>query len=179
MKKSVVWKVLIAFMLLMTGYGGLQAEKAAACSCVEPKEAREELAESAVVFAGRVLKIEGDQVHFDVATLWRGPQQRQITVMNPQNNSCRYPFKEGEEYVVYARGTEQKPEASLCSRTVSVHQAADELQALGNPVYNPAGEAMNRVEQEKDLSVWYVGLAAALFILMAALVYSMFRRKRT
>lgn len=165
-------------VLLWGAVGWSGAQPAAACTCERPKEAKEELAAASAVFAGKVVKIDGSKVHFDVATLWKGPKQKRITVQNEQS-TCMYGFKEGEEYVVYAQGTESNPATSVCSRTVSVLQASDEVRALGTPLWNPAGEAMVSAGQERDLSAWYIGLAAVLFVLMAYLVVTMLRKKKT
>jgi hypothetical protein len=170
-------KALFIMAALVAGLGWIGTSPAAACKCEKPKEAREELAVSTAVFAGKVIKIEGNQVQFDVATLWKGPRQKRITVVN-ELSDCMFSFKEGEEYVVYTNGTESNPATSVCTRTIGVRQASDEVQALGTPLWNPAGAEMNSVETEQDLSAWYIGLGIVLLVLMIYLVYTMLRKKQ-
>ena len=45
-----------------------------------------------------------------------------------------YEFREGESYLVYADGTEPGLYVTLCSRTVKLAQAKEDLAALGTPV---------------------------------------------
>jgi hypothetical protein len=70
-------------------------------------------------------------VRFSVVTAWRGVDTREVTVSTHRSSAmCGYPFQEGEEYLVYARGGEGLT-VSLCSRTAPLADAGEDLAALG------------------------------------------------
>ena len=117
-----------------------------ACSCVEPDPPAEALANSTVVFAGRVVAIRGfdipesgivstadlGTIELKVSTVWKGPVQETMFVTTVRNGaSCGFTFTEGEEYVIYSRGDATLPEVSLCSRTRPASQAQEDFDALG------------------------------------------------
>ena len=117
-----------------------------ACSCVEPDPPAEALANSTVVFAGRVVAIRGfdipesgivssadlGTIELQVSTVWKGPVQETMFVTTVRNGaSCGFTFAEGEEYVIYSRSDATPPEVSLCSRTRLAANAQEDFDALG------------------------------------------------
>ena len=117
-----------------------------ACSCVEPDPPSEALANSTVVFAGRVVAIRGFEVpasgivstadlgtiEIKVSTVWKGPVQETMFVTTVRDGAgCGFTFTEGQEYVVYSRSGATPPEVSLCSRTRLASNAQEDFAALG------------------------------------------------
>lgn len=161
-----------------------------ACSCVMPGSPQQELNESDAVFAGTVENVadgiagtgvgptglsRGIYVTFDVSTTWKGPQHKTLVIKTAaQGASCGYPFKEGNEYLVYANeeyGVENgKLTANLCSRTARLNEADTDLNALGSGITPTKGQ--NYVPRP----VRYQQIAAATFlILLTALLYRRYR----
>ena len=117
-----------------------------ACSCVEPDPPAEALANSTVVFAGRVVAIRGfdipesgivstadlGTIELQVSTVWKGPVQETMFVTTVRDEAgCGFTFAEDEEYVIYSRSDTTPPEVSLCSRTRLAANAQEEFDALG------------------------------------------------
>ena len=114
-----------------------------ACSCVAPGPPDVEVAQSVAVFAGRVIQVEQPngplvssadpvRVTLQVATVWKGPVEPTVVVQTVRESaSCGFPFAMGQDYLVYARGTETSLEVSLCSRTRSLTDAATDMRQLG------------------------------------------------
>jgi hypothetical protein len=64
--------------------------------------------------------------------VWKGPEQETLEVSTPVSGSaCGYPFKEGQEYLVYADG-KQELKVDLCSETKLLSKAGVNLQTLRN-----------------------------------------------
>ena len=117
-------------------------EPSYACSCVVPGPPSEELANSAVVFKGRVLSVRefdpgGDTwssvdpttIEFDVQAVWKGPVYQTMYLTTPRSDaSCGFTFLEGVTYVVYSHDGST---VSLCSRTARLSEATDDLAVLG------------------------------------------------
>ena len=118
-------------------------EQSHACSCVPPGPPSEALAESAVVFAGKVTSVrefedpdattysstDPTTVEFKVDTVWKGPSYETMSLTTARSDaSCGFTFIEGEEYVVYSR---DGATVSLCSRTRSVAYAQEDFDELG------------------------------------------------
>ena len=123
---------------------------ALACSCVRPGTPSEELAKSAVVFAGKALSVreyerKGDivsgmdptTVEFEVSRIWKGDSYQTVYLATARSGaSCGFTFVEGEDYLVYSvNGTQ----VSLCSRTRELSRAAEDLSVLGEGSSPPAG----------------------------------------
>ena len=90
-----------------------------ACTCALGSGSQQERAErgldqSTAVFAGQVVNISNGEtarawrpatvtVSFRDSEVWKGPEQETLEVRTPSAGpSCGYPFKEGQEYLVYA-----------------------------------------------------------------------------
>jgi MYXO-CTERM domain-containing protein len=128
--------LVLAFALVTVHFA---ASPAAACSCagLTPAQAFER-ADS--VFVGEVTSfrvksglfgqssIDPTTVDFTVMEVWKGPQQRTLTIRTVRSEvSCGYDFVEGLRYLVYARDGQ----TGLCDRTALTNQAADDLASLG------------------------------------------------
>jgi len=167
--KGRLWPlVLVAGVLLLT------PGRALACLCVAPGLPAEEMARSAAVLAGRVLRIDaprggmvstGDPVHvvFQVERVWKGPAVHNLVIVTARHSvSCGFPFEVGEEYLVYARAAGGELHTSICSRTAPLAAAAVDLVALG------PGMAMVPAEAEPTAGRWRAVLP--LLLVAAALV---------
>jgi hypothetical protein len=77
----------------------------------------------------------GYVVHFKVARWWKGGHETQTVVRTGfDQGDCGYPFKGGEEYVVYARrnprGEALEPIADICTKTSEAAQAMKDVARL-------------------------------------------------
>jgi hypothetical protein len=116
------------------------------CSCVD--ERCWDLTNDDVKFLGRVTRVNGAglfseyiSVDFSVAEVFGKKFNTEvITVRTPSGSTaCGYPFKEGVEYLVFARGLETNLVTSKCSRTqpaVTATAVLRQLRAIkaGRPV---------------------------------------------
>lgn len=138
-----------------------------ACSCVEPGPPAEALAESTIVFAGKVISIRGLEtrvegtwstmdpvtIELHVSAVWKGSVQETMFVTTVRSEaSCGFTFTEGREYVVYSRSDAIPPEVSLCSRTGLAANAQEDFDALGegNPPEPGSKAPEPEVEQPRD-----------------------------
>lgn len=65
--------------------------------------------------------------------MWKGPEQETLEVRTPSAGpSCGYPFKEGQEYLVYAYGKEEPFKVDSCGETTPLSEASADFEALGN-----------------------------------------------
>jgi hypothetical protein len=118
---------------------------ASACSCAvlgSKKQVEWALSHPGAVFTGEVVKIDRpssiksslapETVTFRVSKSWKGPEGATLEVKTPISGmSCGYPFKEGQEYLVYAHG-KQDLRVDLCSGTKALSKAGADLAELGN-----------------------------------------------
>lgn len=162
--KGRLWPlVLVAGVLLLT------PGRALACLCVAPGLPAEEMARSAAVLAGRVLRIDaprggmvstGDPVHvvFQVERVWKGPAVHNLVIVTARHSvSCGFPFEVGQEYLVYARAVEGELHTSICSRTAPLAAAGEDLAALG------PGMAMAPAEAEPPAANAWAAVPMILF----------------
>jgi hypothetical protein len=89
--------------------------------------------DASAVFSGEVLDVqEGDRVTLRVSEVWKGPQQETLEVRTQTDPAlCGYPFKEGQEYLVYAHGKEEPFNTHVCSETRLLSKANAHLRVLG------------------------------------------------
>jgi hypothetical protein len=121
-------------------------ERVYACSCMMPGSPLEEMEQSAAVFAGKVVKMEapGGQiissadpvaVVFEVSRVWKGPVEGRIQLTTARDSaSCGYEFQGGVEYLVYAYEVDSELHAGLCTRTMLLVNAAEDMAALGEGI---------------------------------------------
>lgn len=154
-----VWRALPLALVLV----GAFAPPLHACDCVRAGAPCRAFAETPTVFTGRVTRITSVSggidtvVHFVVATTFRGAPARTVEVRTGSGGGdCGYPFRVGEEYVVYAtRDTASGGlVTSICQRTRSLSEAADDLaylRAKDDPSRRFGLEGvLNAVERNRD-----------------------------
>ena len=131
----------------------LGAERAFACSCIMPEGSLSKLVGDAkkssdAIFSGRVLKITENpnaermqyqylSVELKVVDTWKGTIGKTVIIRTGSNDgNCRYPFKVGETYLIYAENsTMYSPtkflSASVCSRTTPLAEGKPDIRFLG------------------------------------------------
>jgi hypothetical protein len=177
----------VLILLLLALMVGASPQRAYACSCMIPGPPLQEMANSAAVFSGRVVHMEAPTgpmissadpvlVVFDVSEVWKGPEEAQIRLTTARDSaSCGYEFMMGEEYLVYAYTQDNGLAAGLCTRTMLLANAGEDLAALGEGVVpEPAPPASD----DQPLLLW--ALVGGGFIIGLVLLGFAFlpRRKR-
>ena len=139
--KTFVLRAVLVASLVGAGFVILSGP-AYACSCVQSPPPSEALAQSAVVFAGKVASLKTLErpdgtwssldpvtVEFEVEKVWKGHDYQAMYLTTARSGaSCGFPFVEGEEYLVYSSNAVT---VSLCSRTRSMSEADEDLASLG------------------------------------------------
>ena len=126
---------------------------ASACQCSMPVE-KPTLAGSEAVFSGEVVEIDQpspiksgaalETDTFRVYEVWKGPEDRTLEVHTALTGaSCGYPFKEGQEYLIYAYSGKQGLEVGLCGNVVPLSEAGADLRVLGAGEKPTGGEALS------------------------------------
>ena len=140
MSNPLRWLVMLVVVL---GLAAVRPGCVFACSCVPPGSPAEERAASAAVFSGKVVDVDVPggtitnsadpvKVTLEVLRVWKGPAQPTLVVTTARDSaSCGFNFTQGQEYLVYARGTATDLSASLCSRTRLLSEGAEDMAALG------------------------------------------------
>lgn len=147
-----------------------------ACSCAAPGQPALELENATVVFAGRVLALEVPggpivssadpvKVKFQVQEVWKGPVQTQLVVTTSRSGaSCGYEFVQGQEYLVYSRGTPPELTVSLCSRTQPFATADEDFTALGNGSH-PTVETVEQ-SPRAQMPIIVIGIIVGVAVLL-------------
>lgn len=115
----------------------LVAARPSACSCVPPGPPEAEFERADQVFAGEVESISTVGEHLLAVRLriirgFKGATTGgTITVRTASDSAaCGYDFVRGGAYLVYAGESNGLPHVSLCSRTVELNRASEDLEAL-------------------------------------------------
>ena len=183
--------------LVLAVLGGvfvLSPQCASACSCAiesNPKErAKEAMSDSEAVFSGEVAEVkEGpptkmmgmsgvrtSRVTLRASEVWKGPQRETLEVSTPRDGmTCGYPFKEGQEYLVYAYTGKQGLEVDLCNGTQRLTEAEADLEVLGAGKKPTGGEVLSDTSGGVSVRAM-VGLAG---LVMAASLLLVVRLVRT
>jgi len=147
-----------------------------ACSCIPPSPPLESLAGSDAVFAGKVVRIEKEdgiiissadpvKVVFAVSQVWKGEEKAEIDLTTARDSaSCGYDFIVGVEYLVYANNSETGLTTGLCSRTMSLSMADEDLAALGEGVFPPPAPQTSSSSLPWGLAVGAVVIGLALLV---------------
>lgn len=154
--------ITLIFMALLT----VRPSVTYACSCVVPDEPLVALEKSTAVFAGRVVKMKEPKgiiissadpvkVTFEVDSSWKGVEENKVTLTTALSSaSCGFEFVDGESYLVYAyareKGGSEDLMAGLCSRTVLLSSAGEDLKELGPATFT--GTAAESPESTKNAS---------------------------
>ncbi|AKJ00956.1 hypothetical protein ATI61_112215 [Archangium gephyra] len=118
-----------------------------ACSCMpesgDPATALRRARDGAdAIFHGRVVSIErgggflglfgkrGLEATLEVIERFKGPVASKLVLPTGNGGACEYPFKVGDEYLVYASEYEGRLVTSLCSRTRPISPGNLELHWL-------------------------------------------------
>ncbi len=110
-----------------------------ACRCRKPPEAKEALADSGAVFAGKVIAVEEVEgrkaVTLEVTTVWKGIAKAKVTIDTANNSAaCGFGFEKGEAYLVYCPKLgegEKKLNTNTCTRTKLLKEAKEDLEQIG------------------------------------------------
>lgn len=135
------------------------ARPAFGCTCKGPATPAQALAGSVAVFVGEGVRVEPDpkaasvwgpgtvRITFLVARSWKGAAQDTISVISGAGSGdCHFPFAVGGRYLVYAGAdpATHRLVATICSRTTSLDQAREDLDALGAAAYRRGQAAPSR-----------------------------------
>ena len=88
---------------------------------------------------GEKVDYETKVVKIQVEQWWKGNVSRQIflitsstrTINSGSYGSCDFNFKEGETYLIYANGDDDKLKTNACMRTRKLAEAKEDLDTLG------------------------------------------------
>ena len=167
-------------ILLQVGILLSLAGSASACSCAEDNSPNQALAKADAVFAGKVLDITAVQprnswderrIRLRVRRSWKGRCGDVAAVISP-SDGCGYSFTRGEYYVVYAyRSKDGQLRTSMCTRTVTLRKAGEDLAAFGEP------DLLTSLKREEQVELFarFGVIAACSLALMAIFVL---RRRR-
>jgi hypothetical protein len=114
----------------------------------QKERAERALSSSEAVFSGEVAATSRHPgtatVTLRVSGSWKGPDGAMLEVKTPVGGgACGYPFKEGQEYLVYASGGRDL-EVDLCGETTPLSKAGADLTVLGNGEKpKNSGDALN------------------------------------
>jgi hypothetical protein len=130
--------------------------QASACTCPPINSPKIELNQAVAVFSGKVLKTNATErrlrinlsfpyfhfinwrtrVEFSVMEVWKGTASSEIGIITvPGSHSCNFNFKEGDEYIVYAYGSEKEGMYThKCTRSALLIDASEDLTDLGKGI---------------------------------------------
>ena len=157
-----------------------------ACSCAGFEGSQREVVEralsnSSAVFSGEVVKVEegpplpeygrSSMVTMRASEVWKGPQRETLEVSAPRiDAACGYPFKEGQEYLVYADEWKQGLEVNSCGSTKRLTEAEADLEVLGAGKKPTGGEVLSDtsggVSAGAMVGAAGLALAASLVVVM-------------
>ena len=122
------------------------AMSALPCECVANVPSCQDLGASSMIFVGKVLAIKQQistyhpreqrltkLVSFDVSEVFRGADAHSVNVVTGiGDGDCGFPFKVGDEYLVYtyADRAETVQSTGICTRTAAVNSAGEDLAFL-------------------------------------------------
>lgn len=154
MKTRKLWLGMWMVLFLAAGALAIGPEKASACSCAMNPSVNEAKRNSDAVFSGTVAsrqdalkwfkRSSADPVTwtFKVDEVWKGKVAPIISVTSAESDeSCGYEFQVGQLYVVYAYQNGDSLDVSLCSRTVPLSAAGQDLAELGSGSVPPQSAA--------------------------------------
>src|SRR5262245_1118993 len=104
---------------------------------------------------------------FEVTTVWKGKIFAKTSVVH--GGPCDYHFRQGEEYIVYAKWFEGELATGICMRNNELRDAGEDLAAFGAgkpPAPNPS------------LVANYIRAMIAVLLLLSLLGWSTWRARR-
>jgi hypothetical protein len=155
----------IAIVLSLAGFSVTTARAARRCDCVNsgpPCQAAWRVDE---IFLARVVSLRLSQsdsflsniVRVQVTETFRGTAKGELEVWTGAGGGdCGFPFITSETYLIYARREPGRLTTSICSRTRTVGNAAEDLAYLRGPMREPVGlgRIVGRAEQDGDVNPW-------------------------
>lgn len=174
-------------------------ERINACECVEADSPAERRDEATAVFLGRVVGMQFENwpfdidsalvppdepltVEFTVRTVWKGQVSKILKLTTARSEPCGYPFKNHQDFLVYADGDEGSLEVRACSRTKPAAEAREDLEVLGEG--RPPGPGTRGVVKPATLDCYASPKSTSLttdtwpLILIAGIAWFGFRYRR-
>jgi hypothetical protein len=161
-------KFFVILLILCSFFVGIN-QSAHACSCAAEMDiAGDYREETSVIFSGKVSNIKEQQrtylVTFEINESWKGIPNNisSINTMTSQSGStCGYDFTENESYLVVAYGMwDQTPEVGICSSTVALANAHQEISYLNKQVEEKAQNPSIPDWIKKTAGWWADGIIA-------------------
>jgi len=118
-------------------------QKSFGCSCIKPPPSKQLFKKAVAVFTGRVIELKSPfrffknyndrtKVTINVDTIWKGTKKETITLSTPKHReSCGVSFVKGNNYLIYAFGTESNLTVNQCGRVLQIGEATKDLAELG------------------------------------------------
>jgi hypothetical protein len=114
-----------------------------------------------------------------VSEVWKGSERETLEVStSSQEGACGYPFKEGQEYLVYAYGG-QGLETDLCSQTKPLSEAGADLAVLSNSSEKPKDGSHDEALSDTSGGVSVGAMVGMAGLVMAASMLMVVRLVRT
>lgn len=165
--------IFLVFIFMIVSFPSITS----ACSCADLPSVAQEFERSKAVFSGKVIEIKektslkGYTIHsvlFEVTNTWKGVKQSQLILSTGQGDGdCGYPFKKGQEYLVYADDSNMYGATSLasviCDRTDILSTSQEDLEILG--AGQPPIEEVN-LSSQYNRNQLYIWATSAVVIVM-------------
>ena len=195
---------LAAIVVLLGLSPAMRTERAMACDCTPPDSPLVALEQSAAVFSGELVSIDGEfpvVLTFEVARVWKGPVEETLvlTTSSLGAGDCGYPFEAGRAYLVYANGGGDLLGVWLCNGTLPLEYAQEDLKVLGegqipgqaaaapetedpepavaSPLPSPPETGSGMVPGQAATDRQAIGLVAAVILVLAGLALVAFGRR--
>lgn len=182
-KKASFIIAIIAAVLLC-----LSPRDAGACSCPQPGTPEQLLAESVLVFEGRILSVTDFPIagpspvstslatenQFEVIRAWKGTKSgARVTVRTASRlSSCAEPWRVGDSILVYATKFEGQLLTGYCYGAKPSEHAAGDFDALGPPLGTDPGCS------KAEIANAHASQGQVLLGLVALLGFGVMRRTR-
>jgi hypothetical protein len=161
--------------LVFTGLGLvlLFPDDASACSRAGGVTAKQVVEDAksnpdSVVFSGEVVDVESVPGAMFAYTLrvyevWKGPEEKSLKVYTRDPALCGYPFKEGQEYLVFAYEGRRTLKVDGGGGTKPLSKAGEDLALLGDGEKLASGDALNDTSGGLSVSAM-VGLSCLAMV---------------
>lgn len=144
---------LFRWIIMCFAIGWMFPSSAAACDCEAPQEPEEAEEFAAAVFSGEVIDTamvelgeeELEAALIEVTSTWKGIEETQALVYT-DTAQCRFPFNEGEEYLLYPVDFNGDFHVYECFAGGPLEESEEDLEFLGE-----GSPPENEVALEDDL----------------------------
>lgn len=127
--------------VVATVFTALARGRADACTCATDPPASKALQDAVAVFVGRLVAVEDARnapgelaLTYPVEKAWKGVTEHTVVVFTGDSGwECGYSPGRGPRQLVYARGTPEKLQVSLCTRSRVLPYGADDVAELEAP----------------------------------------------